>query len=238
MTRADIDGSIRQHWPRTKNSENTVRPDLEPPLALRFPSPRMDLLRPTVPEDPCYTFAAFALHHQHQMTDGLWVALIDAWPVRRQGKRPNYYADRFAAQAHRQGAPVEAIAAAWSISPDSARKKVDRGLKASHDWATVERPAVVVVASDQAAAIYEIDDPRESWFRLPTRAPPKPGTNASAFRPLRRSTSRTQTSATRPRARGRRSANQDGELARHGFAGPHSDARGTRARTSRETFED
>jgi hypothetical protein len=114
----------------------------------------MDELRPITEDDAAYPFAAFALLHPDQMVRGLWVALLAAWPTRK-GPRPNYYDANHAAQAvDRLGARSDDIAAAWTIEPDSARKKVVEGRR-RFDWQAVSKPSVEALTGDAGAAVLD-----------------------------------------------------------------------------------
>jgi hypothetical protein len=146
---------------RTKYSESPVR---QPPLRLLSPSPQVEGLGPIGDDHGSYPFAAIAFHEPDTMTLELWQALLVAWPHKRSGQRPNFYAESYAFEATRLGASVEDVASAYSIEPESARKKIAAGRRRTEhgfDWANVRQLAVVALGSDEAVAFYGLDDPRQ-----------------------------------------------------------------------------
>jgi hypothetical protein len=139
---------------RIENSTNSV----QPPLKLDYPSPQIDGLRPLIDTDDCYVFAAIAYYAGDGWAPELGAALLAVWPRRRQGKRPNYFTDSYAAQAvDRLGATVEMIAKVEDIAVDSARRRVDRGRRSKPRWALITRPAVVALQGDAASAVLNVD---------------------------------------------------------------------------------
>jgi hypothetical protein len=148
-----MEPNIRNSQSRIKRSAHTVR-QFEPPLLLTGPSPQTLRCAPLLPSRNAYRFGAYAFHRPHEMTRGLWFALLELWP-RTSGRFPDLYSDSYAAQSvDRLGATLETVAEAFSINPDSARKKVAAGR--STRVTTGDRWLVGVASGDQAAALLNV----------------------------------------------------------------------------------
>jgi hypothetical protein len=127
---------------------------------LTGPSPRTLRCVELVPNHAVYRFGAYAFHCPERMTRGLWFALLEAWP-QTSGRFPDLYSASYAAQAvDRHGASLDAVAEAFAIERDSARKKVVAGRSVRTTTGSSWRVACVI--GDAAAALLGVSEISDS----------------------------------------------------------------------------
>jgi len=157
-------GSVPLDDRRTKNLGQTIR---EPPLRLAgFPG--AERFANLGDDHPAYTVARFAWHYAEGLDASarraLFATLIASWP-RKQGRHGTSFDDsRAALAADHLGVGPSEIAAAWTIEPDTANRKIRRG-RAAGQPSEDGSPRIVLVEDylglDRVEILSEPRDPAD-----------------------------------------------------------------------------
>jgi len=157
-------GTIHPADPRTKKLGQTIR---EPPL--RFAGfPGAERFANLGDDHPTYALGRFAWHYAEGLDASarraLFATLIASWP-RKQGRHGTSFDDsRAALAADHLGVSPSEIAAAWTIEPDTAIRKIRRG-RAAGQPSGDGSPRIVLVEDylglDRVEILSEPRDPAD-----------------------------------------------------------------------------